>query len=235
MSDVESSPVTAEVPQQRGPVEPPPPPQPKVVREFLLIHGAMRHSCGLLVRAATGLPAGSSPRAAKLADFLSNLLVFIHHHHTGEDEHWWPSLRAGSAAAGEVLAPLTDDHHELDPLLDALRAHAARLQAGTHDAAALLRDVTDLRDHLLKHLEAEEPVLLPLLAQMDPAEAERLGKLMSKTAPRSGLSYLLGSMNEAASEQEQQVVLGKMPAPIRWLRPRMLRTYRKNVAVLTGG
>jgi hypothetical protein len=206
------------------------------VREFTLVHDAMRHSSGLLVRAAGGLPAGSSARASKLSGYLTAFLEFVHHHHTGEDEHWWPSLRAaGLVPAADVLSPLTDDHHELDPLLDALRAHAAALKAGTHDPAALLRDATSLRDHLLEHLAAEEPVLFPLLAGMAPAEATRLGRLMGKTAPRSGLSYLLGAMNEVASEQEQQVILAKMPPPIRWLRPRMLRTYRKNVAVLTGG
>jgi iron-sulfur cluster repair protein YtfE (RIC family) len=234
MSEVDSKPVTAEVPQQRTP-QVQDGPQPSVVREFTLVHDAMRHSSGLLVRAATSLPAGSSPRASKLSGFLTAFLEFVHHHHTGEDEHWWPSLRAAGLVAGEVLTPLTDDHHELDPLLDTLRAHAAALKAGTHDPAVLLRDATSLRDHLLEHLAAEEPVLFPLLAGMAPAEAARLGRLMGKTAPRSGLSYLLGAMNEVASEQEQQVILAKMPAPIRWLRPRMLRTYRKNIAVLTGG
>lgn len=234
MSEVDSTQGTASVPQQRQEAAPPAP-LPSVVAEFGLVHAAMRHSAGLLVRAADGLGPGSSPRATKLAGFTSALLEFIHHHHSGEDEHWWPALVAHSAAAGTVLEPLTDDHHELDPLLDALRGHVTRLRAGTHDVDALRRDAAALRAHLLEHLEAEEPVLFPLLAEHLPqAEAERLGRLMGKTAPRSGLSYLLGAMNASATELEQQVILTKMPPPVRWARPLLLRRYRKDVAVLTG-
>jgi hypothetical protein len=159
----------------------------------------------------------------------------VHHHHTGEDEHWWPALVARSAASGTVLQPLTDDHHELDPLLERLRDQVAPLKGGTHDVAAVRRDATALRDHLLEHLADEEPVLFPLLAEhLEEAEAVRLGKVMAGSAPRSGLPYLLGALDAVATEQEQQVILSKMPPPIRWVRPLLLRRYRKDVAVLTG-
>jgi len=39
-------------------------------------------------------------------------------------------------------------------------------------------------------------------------------------------------MDAAASLQRQQVILSKMPPPVRWLRPLMLRSYRRRVAVL---
>jgi len=237
MSELDSSRGTAAVPEQRGKGSPPEaapagPPKP-VVQEFLLIHDAMRHACGVLADSADRLRPGPTPQAKELAAFASFLLDFVHHHHAGEDEHWWPALQAGSAAAGAVLAPLTDDHHELDPLLAALRGHAAALRTGMHDVPAVRRDAAALRDHLLEHLAAEEPVLLPLLTEhLSDAEAERLGRLMAKTAPRKGLSYLLGSMDAAASLERQQTILSKMPPPVRWLRPLMLRSYRRRVAVL---
>lgn len=242
MSEVESAPATAAVPTQRTPADAVPaqaaPPAastpPDVVREFQLVHDTMRHSIGVLVDAAAVVRPGSTPRAQELARYIDALLAFVHHHHTGEDEHWWPALRERAAGAGAALEPLTDDHHALDPLLDALRLHARLLAIGTHEVPAVRRDANALRDHLLEHLDAEEPVLLPLLAEhLEPAEAARLGKLMASTAPRAGLTYLLGAMNAVASEQQQRVILAKMPAPVRWLRPLMLRRYRRKVALLT--
>lgn len=229
---------TAEVPQQRTPAAPPPaaPPPPDVVREFQLVHDAMRHAVRLLADATGRVQPGASPHATELGRYTGCLLDFVHHHHTGEDDHWWPALQASTDAAGTVLSPLTDDHHQLDPLIEALRGHAAALRAGTHDVAAVRRDAGALRDHLLAHLEAEEPVLFPLLADhLSPAEAERLGKVMAGSAPRKGLSYLLGAMDAAATPEQQQVILSKMPLPIRLLRPWMLRTYRRKVAVLLRG
>ena len=236
MSEVESAPAAASVPQQRQESASGPAARTGVVREFQMVHDAMRHAVAVLADAGAGLTPGPSTKARQLGAFADFLLVFVHHHHSGEDEHWWPSLRERSAAAGTVLAPLTDDHHDLDPLLDALRGHAAQLKAGAHDPGAVARDTAALRDHLLEHLAAEEPVLFPLLTEhMDKDEAERLGRLMAKSAPKSGLSYLLGLLDDTASPQEQQLILGKMPPPIRWLRPLMLRSYRKAMAPLTTG
>lgn len=233
MSELDSSRETAAVPQPRTePDLPAAAPAKTVVQEFVLVHDAMRHAVGLLAASAERLRPGPTPRAKELASFADFLLDFVHHHHTGEDEHWWPALEAGSAAAGAVLAPLTDDHHELDPLIAQLREHVVALRTGTHDVAAVRRDATALRDHVVEHLAAEEPVLLPLLDQhLSDADAERLSRLMGKTAPRKGMSYLLGSLDAAAPER-QQVLLAKMPPPIRWLRPLMLRRYRRRVAVL---
>lgn len=245
MSELDSTGVAASVPQQRsgspvpGQAAPGAPglapgqPVPDVVREFQLVHAAMRQAAHVLVQSSERLRPGPTPRSKELSRYIGCLVVFVHHHHTGEDEHWWPSLAERSAAAGQVLAPLTDDHAELDPLLDALRGHAEQLAAGTHDVAVVRRDAQALRDHLVEHLQAEEPVLFPLLAaHLDDAEAARLGRLMAQSAPRTGLSYLLGAMDAAATPEQQQVVLSTMPLPIRLLRPLLLRSYRRRLAVL---
>lgn len=238
MSDVESPRTTAAVPAQRRPADPPPVAAaavPDVVREFRLVHDAMRHTASLLVRAAAVVGPGRSARAEELGACTEALLALVHHHHTAEEQYWWPSLRERSPAAAQQLALLAGDHHDLDPLLETLGVHAQLLKAGTHDVGALQRDALELRNHLIQHLAAEEPVLLPLLAaHIDPAEAAPLAQVVPFPTPNAALSYLLGAMNAVAGEEDQQVVLRRMPRTIRWLRPFLLHRHRRNVALLTG-
>lgn len=207
---------------------------PRAVVEFGVIHDAMRVAVQALADAAAGTRLGDAPRINTLVRACTVAVGFVRHHHRGEDEHWWPAFRAQAAAAGDQLAPLTADHHELEPILEDIEAQSAFLRRDPTDAEAL-RGLTDstaaLRDHILEHLAVEEPVLFPLLAALPTETADQLSELSARTAPKKGLPYFFGFLAAGAPDR-QQLILDQMPKPVVLLRPLALRRYRRAMARL---
>ncbi|MFG2044095.1 hemerythrin domain-containing protein [Dactylosporangium sp. NPDC048998] len=114
---------------------------------------------------AEGRTQGTPGRARAIRRYLSELCDGIHHHHQAEDDVLWPVLRE-TAGAEVDLAELTDDHRELDPLLDRVRAEAAALAAapGDPEAAGRLSDsLATLRDLLDEHIDDEERTVFPVI------------------------------------------------------------------------
>ena len=70
-------------------------------------------------------------RAAAVTEYLLLLCDSIHDHHDIEDTVLWPLLR--DTADGTIdLRELEDDHAQLDPLLDRLRATARAFARSAH-------------------------------------------------------------------------------------------------------
>lgn len=132
-------------------------------------HRSMRgdaHRFAALLRdVADGRTANPPARAKAIAEYLETLCDGIHHHHQAEDDVLWPVLEA-SAGAVVDLRELTDDHRQLDPLLDAIRRDARVLAAapGDRDAAERLATVLGtLRDLLDEHIDDEERTVFPVI------------------------------------------------------------------------
>jgi hemerythrin-like domain-containing protein len=204
-------------------------------REFTGVHNMIR---GLIHLVDTGLGSvrtGNDAQVRTLADLGQFGVVGTRFHHQVEDRHYWPAIVTNGADPAE-LEQLAEEHHELDPLLDRMEEVVAELAAHPGDAGALesLRSVfADYRTHMLGHLDHEEPIFFPLLDQhMPDAEAERLAAQVAKSAPRKGISWLMGGVQYAMTDSEAAAFLHSFPKPVLWFRPLMLRTYRKNCAVL---
>jgi iron-sulfur cluster repair protein YtfE (RIC family) len=142
---------------------------------------------------ADGRLEGTPARARAIHRYLTSLCAGIHHHHQAEDDILWPVLHA--AAGAEIdLAELTDDHRQLDPLLDRVRSQSAALAAtpGDRTAAAALADtLTTLRDLLDEHIEDEERTVFPVILRYVTGEqwrrvedAVRKGGTMGFELPR---------------------------------------------------
>jgi hemerythrin-like domain-containing protein len=114
---------------------------------------------------ADGSLPGTPGRARAIQQYLTNLCDGIHHHHQAEDDVLWPVLRE-TAGAEVDLAELTDDHKQLDPLLDRVRAEATALTdaPADRDAAGRLSDtLATLRDLLDEHIDDEERTVFPVI------------------------------------------------------------------------
>ncbi|WP_433065521.1 hemerythrin domain-containing protein [Dactylosporangium sp. CS-033363] len=142
---------------------------------------------------ADGLIPATPARAKAIHRYLTSLCDGIHHHHQAEDDVLWPVLQA-TAGAEVDLAELTDDHAQLDPLLDRIRQQSAALANTPSDPAAAARladSLTTLRDLLDEHIDDEERTVFPVIVRYVSGEqwqkvedAVRKGGKMSFELPR---------------------------------------------------
>jgi hemerythrin-like domain-containing protein len=204
------------------------------VLDFAGIHGVMR---GFLTKMDTALTGarGNAARVKKVADLMLFGVAGLRFHHHVEDNEYWPALVA-KGADGALLQPLQAAHRELEELLDRLEPMVEHLRANPIDDdafASVAELLPEFREHVRHHLDEEEPIMFPMLEQYisDP-EAHAIAARVAKTAPKKGISWLMGGVTYSMTPAEAENFLGGFPKPIIWLRPMFLRTYRRNCSVL---
>jgi hypothetical protein len=209
-------------------------PANSAVLDFAGIHRMIR---GYLTKIEAAL---NDPRdEAAWAKTLAGLALFgvegLRFHHQVEDDEYWPALIAKGADAA-LLQPLTGSHRELDVLLDQVESAARHLAASPADGSAVTalgELMPQFRSHVSEHLDQEEPVIFPLLERyISNAEAHAMAARAARKAPKKGLSWIMGGVTYAMTPPEAENFLSAFPKPIIWLRPLLLRTYRRNCAVL---
>jgi hemerythrin-like domain-containing protein len=205
------------------------------VREFSGTHRTIRGLIRVLGPAVAAARPGDDKRNRAVAKAIAFSVEGTRFHHSLEDNDYWPALVANGAAESE-LQPLMAEHHELDPVLDQLDAQAEALRKNPADEAALSSAqalFTELGDHLLIHLDHEEPIFFPLLARYLPeSQAHALAVKAAKSAPRTGLSWIMAGATYAMRPREGEEFLQLLPGPVRRLRPLLLRQYRRNCQAL---
>ncbi|MEU8364019.1 hemerythrin domain-containing protein [Nonomuraea sp. NPDC048882] len=136
-----------------------------------IIHRAMRADLHRLAELTADIEAGreraDQDRAAATAKFVQDVCHAIHTHHTREDDLVWPLIERHAGAAVD-LSDLSEDHSELDPLLEEVQA-AARTFAAGGEVTALAAAVKRLTALLDEHIEAEEATIFPVIRQYVPA------------------------------------------------------------------
>jgi len=204
------------------------------VLDFSGVHRMIR---GFITKIDTAL---EHPRSeAAWGKTLAGLVLFgvagLRFHHHVEDDEYWPAVVKKGADA-HLLEPLQAQHRELDSLLDRLEVQAKRLAEAPADADALTGVSTlivQFRDHVRAHLDEEEPIMFPMLEQyITDAEAHGIAARVARSAPKKGISWIMGGATYAMTAAETENFLSAFPKPILWLRPLLLRTYRRNCATL---
>jgi hemerythrin-like domain-containing protein len=196
------------------------------VTETRLSHDMHREATSLLVEAA-GRPSVPSAALAELRDFL---VANLHHHHESEDGLLWPLITTVAPEVAEPLAALSTEHDQLDATLDALGS--VPIADGT-DRAALTQAATAVRDLVRHHLEQEEPLLFPALrTHLSPEAWDDFSQKVIATSPPQGAHLLIGFFDEVGTPEEVQLVLDRLPEPVRPLIPQMRRQARAALDVL---
>ncbi len=205
------------------------------VREFTGIHNMIRGLLRLLESALSKATPGDAKQMKVLSDLGLFAVAGTHFHHTAEDDYYWPAVERNGADAS-LLEPLVAEHHMIDPLLDESERAFAALNNGSTDAESIasLKDLAGrFKDDMLTHLDHEEPVFFPLLAQYMPDDqSERLSAELAKKSPRKGLPWLMGGVEYGMTREQSAEFLATFPKPIQWIRPILLRKYRKDCGIL---
>ncbi len=189
---------------------------------FALVHSALRSGCRLIADATTAIAAGSPcppVRHRAVVRFAAAVLDEVHVHHSREDDVLWPVI-AASAGAHVDLEPLSDDHAELQRVLDRAQAALARFEiAGPALAAPLADLLTRLADDLDEHVEEEEREVFPVLRRFvsagDLTRAE--ARFRAGTTPRQLAFLLPWLVDSCPTPADRAALLARVPLPLRLL------------------
>jgi hemerythrin-like domain-containing protein len=187
-------------------------------------------------RAATTLLADAAPRetapAAALAELRDFLVAALRHHHESEDHVLWPRLIAASPAAGAGLIELSAEHDALDAALTKLADVAVQ---GDEDRAALAAAAAHVRDLVHHHLESEEPVLFPALAEHMPDHVwSEFARATIASAPPVAAHLNFGFFDQVGTAAEVEAVMVNVPQELLPIIPAMREQARATLDSLRG-
>ncbi|MEU1477001.1 hemerythrin domain-containing protein [Streptomyces sp. NPDC005760] len=184
--------------------------------EMVVVHRVFRRESALLPRMVRAVPDGASERAARVAAYLDDYVSGLHHHHSLEDELIWPLLRARSAAAEDevLVARMEEQHGRIDRTLAAVAQWAPQWRRSADSVAGqeLALALEEHRLALLDHLDDEERLVLPLVAEhLTVEEWDLVGRRGLEQLPKDKVMFAIGAILEDATEDERAYFLGKAP------------------------
>ncbi|MFC5064909.1 hemerythrin domain-containing protein [Actinomycetospora atypica] len=198
-----------------------------------IAHRIMRRDARLLAGLAAAWADGSDPltgrRRRVFGAWIEGLCRDIHHHHATEDDVLWPVLERYAGAEVD-LAPLSDDHAALDPVLDDIRA-TFTVAAADGRVGPLAERLIHLTDLLDEHIAEEERDLFPVIRRYVPqAEWAVVEKAAQRGGP--GIRYALPRIVDVATEEEFATMTASAPKPLLLVMKLLLPRYRREKKVL---
>ncbi|MCW2632619.1 MAG: Hemerythrin cation binding domain protein [Pseudonocardia sp.] len=195
---------------------------------FLAAHRSMRVEYGRLADVTT--TPRDAAHEALIDDQTAVFLDLLHQHHQGEDELLWPRLRERVPERVADLDLLEEEHHKIDPLLQAAgdKSHSRESRA-----AAL----AELHALINQHLDDEERIALPLICEyITPQEWEDVGKqAVAKMSPKQR-KIAFGHSAVLADPAELAELMSQLPPPVRLiLKYRYMPFNRRRNQALYGG
>ncbi|MEW2115134.1 hemerythrin domain-containing protein [Streptomyces sp. NPDC005474] len=181
--------------------------------EMVVVHRVFRREAALLPRLVRAVPDGASARAEEISAYLADYVMGLHHHHSLEDELIWPLLRA-RAGQDDLVARMEEQHGRIDQTLAAVGEWAPQWQRSADSVAGQELALALEKHHLalLDHLDDEEKIVLPLVAEhLTVAEWDEVGRRGLETLPKNKVMLALGAILEDATDDERAYVLGRAP------------------------
>ncbi|WGW05407.1 hemerythrin domain-containing protein [Tropicibacter oceani] len=134
-------------------------------------HMMFRRLCDMLrtdAEAAIDGRLAASQWNPRLSRFGGMLVQQLHGHHQIEDMHYFPVLSRREAALTRGFDILDRDHHAMDGLLDRFTRSANGVLQGQAEAGAFHSEALSFEAMLLRHLEDEEDLIVPVILKHGP-------------------------------------------------------------------
>jgi len=127
---------------------------------LLLSHHAFRRDIARFIRAVAEIKAGDASRAeAVRGEWDTSYQQALHGHHMMEDANIFPDIRSKHPDLAAAIDALTEQHHQIEPVLE--KGHAAFADlAHPENAEVVLNELKTLLD---RHLTFEEAEITPSL------------------------------------------------------------------------
>ncbi|MFA5935305.1 MAG: hemerythrin domain-containing protein [Patescibacteria group bacterium] len=127
---------------------------------LLMSHHAFRRDIARLIHAVAQIKAGDASRAEAVRDeWEKSYRQALHGHHTMEDANVFPDIKSKHPDLAAALEKLSEQHHQIDPILEKGDAAFVDL-AHPENAEAVLIELKKLLD---EHLAFEEAEITPSL------------------------------------------------------------------------
>jgi hemerythrin-like domain-containing protein len=182
---------------------------------MLAVHGVFRDTLAAATALVGGVPDGDAERLALVANYYENVLSFLTAHHDGEEELVFPLLRQRCPDECALVDELAGQHEDALRLLAVARQWLAAWPGGG-DAVQLevVGALGALRTHLVEHLDEEERLGLPLVAEYLTAEEwDQLGGHGLAAFDGDKVWLILGLIRERMNEEQREAMLRNMPPP----------------------
>lgn len=201
-----------------------------------VVHQYYRREFDLAPRVIRDLAPHEDERQRQAAAWFATTLAMMHHHHVTEDALMYPLLQG---RAPQVLLDRMESQHER--VADAVDAAEAALvdwrPADPESGETLAATFDAMLPELVRHLDAEEQEIMPLVAELLTVEEyARQGTSGNAFSDRRALMMAFGAMVEQASPYETEVMLSHPPEAVRqaW-RDHGRREYTELMTLLRAG
>jgi hemerythrin-like domain-containing protein len=175
-------------------------------QEMILVHRVFRRGFAELPGMIRSVVDGDVPRALRVAAYAHDLVDSLLTHQRAEEALMWPML-AQRASLPDSLTDRMDSQHQqaaelVDEILARLPDWASR--ADPAKSATLAELVEQLSGVLAEHLDDEEALVLPLVAEhLSAREWRAIGKQGRATLAKGRAPVLLAYILEDASPEER--------------------------------
>lgn len=189
------------------------------IRDMYAVHTVLRRELGLVSKLVGDVAEGDTQRSGVVGDHLDLMLGFLHTHHSGEDAHIWPRLLERAPREVEpVVHTMESQHHAIETAQAEIveRLKTWRGNPSADSSAALAVAVDRLNLLLNEHLDVEETVTLPIIAEhITAAEWNSMVQEGGADVPPEQLPLMFGMMMYDGDPEVVQLAVDNMPPEIR--------------------